>query len=87
MGARLLYSAVGAMLLSAGACATDPVVTPTAPLSGADSTPVETPEALEGSDTAGAAFLSFTAPAIGGGQVDAAQYQGRPTLLWFWSPW
>jgi hypothetical protein len=32
-------------------------------------------------------LLSFTAPAIGGGQVDASTFQGRPTLLWFWSPW
>jgi hypothetical protein len=32
-------------------------------------------------------LLSFTAPAIGGGQVDGSTFQGRPTLLWFWSPW
>ncbi len=32
-------------------------------------------------------LLMFKAPAIGGGQVDAAVFQGRPTLLWFWAPW
>lgn len=32
-------------------------------------------------------LLAFTAPAIGGGQVDASIHQGRPVLLWFWSPW
>lgn len=31
--------------------------------------------------------LAFTAPAIGGGEVRAASYAGRPVLLWFWSPW
>jgi hypothetical protein len=32
-------------------------------------------------------LLSFTAPTIGGGEVDAATFRGRPTLLWFWAPW
>ena len=32
-------------------------------------------------------LLSFRGEAIGGGDVDASIYQGRPVLLWFWSPW
>lgn len=36
---------------------------------------------------AGSELLAFTAPAIGGGEVDASTHQGRPTLLWFWAPW
>jgi hypothetical protein len=32
-------------------------------------------------------LLAFSAPAIGGGEVDASIHQGRPVLLWFWSPW
>ena len=34
-----------------------------------------------------ASLLAFTSPAIGGGTVDGAAFKGRPTLLWFWSPW
>lgn len=45
--------------------------------------------ASRSADTGGATseLLAFKAPAIGGGQVDAAVFQGRPTLLWFWAPW
>ena len=32
-------------------------------------------------------LLSFSAPTVGGGEVDAASFRGRPTLLWFWAPW
>jgi ABC-type glycerol-3-phosphate transport system substrate-binding protein len=32
--------------------------------------------------------ISFTAPAVGGGnEVDASRYAGRDVVLWFWSPW
>ena len=34
-----------------------------------------------------ASLLAFTSPAIGGGTIDGAKFEGRPTLLWFWSPW
>ena len=30
--------------------------------------------------------LAFTAPLVGGGTVDLAQYAGQPVLLWFWAP-
>ncbi len=51
--------------------------------------PSTTKAAGADSEASGAAveLLSFTAPAIGGGQVDASTFQGRPALLWFWSPW
>jgi hypothetical protein len=32
------------------------------------------------------AALQFTAPAVGGGEIDAAQFAGTPTLFWFWAP-
>jgi hypothetical protein len=32
------------------------------------------------------ASLAFTAPRVGGGTVDLAQYAGQPVLLWFWAP-
>ena len=33
------------------------------------------------------AVLDFTATGIGGGEIQAARYAGRPVVLWFWSPW
>jgi len=30
--------------------------------------------------------LRFSAPLIGGGEIDMAALAGRPVLLWFWSP-
>ena len=46
------------------------------------------PSGKAAATTAGAASpLRFSSPAIGGGTVDGAAFQGRPTLLWFWAPW
>lgn len=37
--------------------------------------------------TAGApALLQFTAPLVGGGELDAVQLADKPTAFWFWSP-
>ncbi len=30
--------------------------------------------------------LQFTAPAVGGGEIDAASFAGKPTVFWFWAP-
>jgi hypothetical protein len=30
--------------------------------------------------------LQFTAPAVGGGAIDAASFAGKPTVFWFWAP-
>lgn len=32
-------------------------------------------------------ILAFTAPAVGGGEVDGADAAGHPVALWFWAPW
>ena len=31
-------------------------------------------------------ILSFTAPLVGGGEIDARTLAGKPTVLWFWAP-
>lgn len=31
--------------------------------------------------------LRFTAPALGGGTIDGADYAGRDLVIWFWAPW
>jgi len=42
----------------------------------ADPAAVAVPEALQ-----------FTAPLVGGGEIDlAANFDNKPTLLWFWAP-
>jgi hypothetical protein len=33
------------------------------------------------------AALQFTAPLVGGGDIEMATLAGRPVLLWFWAPW
>lgn len=36
---------------------------------------------------AGAKILDFTAPQLGGGTVEGADYAGKDTAIWFWAPW
>lgn len=33
------------------------------------------------------AALDFTAPLVGGGEIEMGSLAGRPVLLWFWAPW
>ena len=45
-------------------------------------------DAAPPADGAGAApHLDFTAPTVGGDDVEGADYAGRPVVLWFWAPW
>ena len=39
----------------------------------------ETPQAVPDA-------LAFSAPLVGGGELDLATLAGRPVLLWFWAP-
>jgi ABC-type glycerol-3-phosphate transport system substrate-binding protein len=32
------------------------------------------------------AALQFTAPQVGGGEIDFTRSAGRPVVLWFWAP-
>jgi hypothetical protein len=31
--------------------------------------------------------LRFSAPLVGGGDIELTTLAGRPVLLWFWAPW
>ncbi len=33
------------------------------------------------------ATLDFTAPKLGGGTLNGADYAGQDTAIWFWAPW
>ncbi len=37
--------------------------------------------------TASAADLNFTGTTLSGGTFNGASLQGRPAVLWFWTPW
>lgn len=73
VGAALLLEACGGGVTQGGA-------------GGAASTRAATPAAT-GQPPEVPEVLAFTAPAIGGGDIRAASYAGRPVVLWFWSPW
>jgi len=34
-----------------------------------------------------AAVLDFSAPELGGGTVEGAEYAGKDLAIWFWAPW
>lgn len=67
--------------------------------SGSDSTPITsdvapatTPTAVadssgaDQSNAAAPAALQFSAPLVGGGELDASSLAGKPTVFWFWAP-
>ena len=70
--------AAGVMLFAAcgGGSATD-----SAPESDAVPAAAEAPAV----DAAPAA-LQFSAPLVGGGELDASTLAGKPTVFWFWAP-
>ncbi len=77
---RLLLCAMGVIALAA--CGDDSVQSPAA------NAPVATSAASVAPAAANAVpdSLAFTAPRVGGGTIDLAQYAGTPVLLWFWAP-
>jgi len=48
--------------------------------------PAPADTAAAGDVVAAPAALQFTAPLVGGGELDAATLAGKPTLFWFWAP-
>ena len=67
-------TAVAAFAIAA-ACSSEP------------STSTATPPSSGGASVAVAEILDFTAPRLGGGTVDGADYAGKDTAIWFWAPW
>lgn len=45
------------------------------------------PETAANPPAAVPAALDFSAPLLGGGEIEMGQFAGRPVLLWFWAPW
>ncbi len=96
--ATLVLGACGSGSDDSSAVAT-PAAAPAAADSAGD-TPTDTPtdSAVEGAESSAGgdgtatdaatvpAALQFTAPTVGGGELDAATLADKPTLFWFWAP-
>lgn len=78
---------VAAAVVVAGACGGGGATTEADGPAPAASAPSSDPAGGRSPAPSPSELLAFTAPAIGGGEVDASIHQGRPVLLWFWSPW
>lgn len=64
--------------------------TPGGSTPGTGSTPATdatTPPASDRSTPPVAGVLTFTAPKLGGGTIEGADFAGRDVAFWFWAPW
>ncbi len=94
---RLLSAlAAGALLLAACGTSSDGGSANTAPATEAVATPDTEPAApadaasdavpTDVDAVAVPAALQFSAPLVGGGELDASSLAGKPTVFWFWAP-
>lgn len=90
---RLLPLSLAGVLLACGG-ASDPAAVdvgaaPTVPPTAAatESSAVAPPSTSGAAVTDAPEALQFSAPLVGGGQIELASLAGRPVLLWFWAPW
>ena len=82
---RLLLCVVGVALVAACGDPASSSTEPTTPAVGAAvSAPGTTPAAADHS--AVPESLNFSAPRVGGGTINMADFAGKPVLLWFWAP-
>ncbi|MEO8266752.1 MAG: hypothetical protein ABI706_14715 [Ilumatobacteraceae bacterium] len=82
---RLLLCLVGVALLAAcgdNAAYSSEGTTPA--VGAAVGAPSTTPVASN--RTAVPESLAFSAPRVGGGTINLADFAGKPVLLWFWAP-
>ena len=75
---------VGVALLAACGDAALSSTAPTTPTAGAVGAPVSIAAASD--RTVVPESLAFTAPRVGGGTINMADFAGKPVLLWFWAP-
>lgn len=85
----LATAILGLILTSCASSAPDPAPGPAAtaespsPPSGPSPQPTDAP----GGGPAVPRELRFSAPALGGGEIDGADYAGSDLVIWFWAPW
>jgi hypothetical protein len=88
--------AAGALLLAACGSSSDSSSANTAPAIETVATPETEPAAPVDAATdavpadvdaiAVPGALQFSAPLVGGGELDASSLAGKPTVFWFWAP-
>ena len=54
---------------------------------GAEGPQDETVPSESAAATGASQALGFTAPLVGGGQLEGGDLEGRDVVLWFWAPW
>jgi hypothetical protein len=90
---RVLPVLAATLLVACGG--SDPAATPTtsapAPAAVTTDAPTGTVAGSTNDATGGSvavpAALQFSAPLVGGGEIELGELAGRPVLLWFWAPW
>jgi len=99
MPARIAHSLAGVALLVlvSTACAgpaglADTGARSATPTDRPEPAPSQAPSASDGGDRAADAghvpkALRFSAPQLGGGTIEGADYAGRDVAFWFWAPW
>jgi ABC-type glycerol-3-phosphate transport system substrate-binding protein len=88
-GSRFLAAlAVGSLLIAAcsGGSSNDGTAAKAEPATDVPVTEIPPTEPAAGDVVTAPASLQFTAPLVGGGEIDAATLAGKPTLFWFWAP-
>ena len=82
-------AAAGVVLVACGSGAADDATESTGPaVESTDAAPAAEPNRGSAVVPAEApAALQFSAPLIGGGDIELTTLAGRPVLLWFWAPW
>jgi len=73
-------------LLVVTGCASADTESSTADTAPADTSAADTTSQAAEPSAAVPELLQFTAPAVGGGEIDAAVFAGKPTVFWFWAP-
>ncbi len=76
---HLLLGLLGVAAL--GACGDNSTTPPAAAPTPSVASAVTVPGAASVADS-----LAFSAPRVGGGTINMADYAGKPVLLWFWAP-
>lgn len=92
---RLAPIVAAGLVLAACGSSDEPSAASDAPVESDAPTPTSGPASTDGPVDAGSAVvpaevpdaLQFSAPLLGGGDIEMATLAGRPVLLWFWSPW
>ena len=84
---RRVLPVLAATLLVACGGGDDTTSAPTTDAAATAATTAPEAASTDSNATAPPAALQFSAPLVGGGEIELGALAGRPVLLWFWAPW